>query len=99
MHPKRYRRTRMMNGRRVFIALSPPAQASAIVVAPPAVDSVDKRLYTVRKLCAATGASRSFIYRLLKDGALRRYKIYDTLYVSMTEFETLALMGGQQTIR
>lgn len=51
---------------------------------------IDKRLRTVKKMCAETGSSKSFIYALLKAGAIRRYKIQDVLYVSLAEFEALA---------
>lgn len=51
---------------------------------------VEKKLRTVKKLCAETGSSKTFIYDLLKARALRRYKIQDVLYVSLIEFEALA---------
>lgn len=50
----------------------------------------DRRLRTVKKMCEETGSSRSFIYTLLKAGAIRRYKIQDVLYISLVEFEALA---------
>lgn len=50
----------------------------------------DKRLRTVKKICQETGSSRTFIYDLLRGGALRRYKIQDVLYVSLAEFESIA---------
>lgn len=50
----------------------------------------DKRLRTLKKFCEETGSSKSFIYDLLRAGVLRRYKIQDVLYVSLTEFESVA---------
>lgn len=50
----------------------------------------DLRLRTVKRICAETGSSKTFIYDLLRAKALRRYKIQDVLYVSLAEFESIA---------
>jgi len=48
------------------------------------------RLTNVKKVTEQTGASRGFLNQLIREGKLHRYKIGRAMYISMTEFESLA---------
>ena len=50
-----------------------------------------KQLRTIKKAAAETGASQAFLRRLLMDGVLTTFKINTATYISMTEFESIAI--------
>lgn len=50
----------------------------------------DKKLRTIKKASAETGASISFFKQLIGEEKLTRYKIHSATYISMAEFERLA---------
>lgn len=53
--------------------------------------SVDKRLRTVKKAAQEIGSSPSFFRQLMYEGKLTPYKINRAVFVSLTEFEEIAL--------
>lgn len=54
-------------------------------------DTMRKHLRTIKKASAETGASIGFLQQLLTEGLLTRYKIKSATYISMTEFESIAI--------
>lgn len=54
------------------------------------MDTIDKKLRTIKRLHEECGISISFIKQLLRQGKLTRYKIGSATYVSLTEFEEIA---------
>lgn len=77
MHPKRYKRRRT--------AVSRP------FLLPFPTGPLDLRLMTIKKASQATGASERFLKQLLYDGRLCRYKINSATYISLAEFESIAI--------
>jgi hypothetical protein len=57
-----------------------------------------KQLRTVKKASAETGASQDFLRHLLMDGTLTTYKIKSATYISMEEFESIAIPIKKQKI-
>ena len=53
----------------------------------------NKNLRTLKKANAETGASISYFKQLIREGKLTRYKINTATYVSLVEFENLAIPG------
>lgn len=53
--------------------------------------TTEKLLRTVKKAAAETGASESFLKQLLEEGKLTRYKINTATYISLIEFENIAV--------
>lgn len=58
----------------------------------------DIRLRTIKKASQETGASTRFLEQLLTEGKLTRYKINSATYVSMAEFEGIAIPIKKQQI-
>lgn len=54
------------------------------------METSTKNLMTVKAISSRTGASISFIKKLLAEGRLKRYRINSAVYVSLLEFETIA---------
>ncbi|MBX2893969.1 MAG: hypothetical protein KF763_00900 [Cyclobacteriaceae bacterium] len=50
----------------------------------------NKQLMTVKAASIKTGASISFLKKLLQEGRLKRYRINSAVYLSLTEFEKIA---------
>lgn len=50
-----------------------------------------KELRSVKKASQLTGASERFLERLLNEGMLTRYKIKSATYISLVEFEQIAV--------
>lgn len=50
-----------------------------------------KHLRTLKKAHTETGASISYFKQLIREGKLIRYKINSATYISLTEFENLAI--------
>lgn len=59
----------------------------------------DKRLRTIKKAAQETGASTSFLRRLVREGKLNAYKIHSALYVSLAEFEAIATQVKKSSIQ
>lgn len=57
-----------------------------------------KELRTVKKAAEITGASESFLERLLSEGRLTRYKIKSATYISLVEFESIAIAVKKEKI-
>jgi hypothetical protein len=53
--------------------------------------AMSKQLVTVKKAHQTTGASVSFFKQLLRERKLTRYKINSATYVSLSEFESIAM--------
>lgn len=51
----------------------------------------NKNLRTIKKAHIETGVSISFFKQLLREGKLKRYKVNSATYISLTEFEKLAI--------
>ena len=49
------------------------------------------QLVTIKKASEITGSSASFFKQLLREGKLNRYKINSATFVSLLEFESLAM--------
>lgn len=56
------------------------------------METQDLRLRTIKRASAETGASQSFFKQLLREGKLTRYGVNSARYVSLTEFERLAIL-------
>lgn len=54
-----------------------------------------KHLRTLKAASAQYGPSISFFKKLVKEGKLRKYRIYRTAYISLVEFESLAIPADQ----
>lgn len=52
---------------------------------------MEKALRTIKKAAEITGASTSFLAQLLEEGKLTRYKINTATYISLVEFENIAI--------
>jgi len=52
----------------------------------------DKRLRTIKKASAEIGASTSFLRRLVREKKLTAYRVHTALYISLAEFEALAIV-------
>jgi hypothetical protein len=50
-----------------------------------------KHLRTLKAASAQVGPSISFFKKLVKQGRLRKYRIDRTAYISLVEFESLAI--------
>jgi hypothetical protein len=50
-----------------------------------------KKLTTIKKLSLDTGTSTSFIKQLIREGKLKRYRINSAVFISVNEFEQIAL--------
>lgn len=55
------------------------------------METQDKKLRTIKRLHEECGISISYIKQLLRQGKLTRFKIGSATYVSLTEFEQLAV--------
>lgn len=53
--------------------------------------AMEKALRTIKKAAEITGASTSFLTQLLEEGKLTRYKINTATYISLVEFENIAI--------
>jgi hypothetical protein len=58
----------------------------------------EKRLKTIKKASAETGASPRFLTQLIEEGKLTRFKINTATYISLTEFEEIAIPIKKQKI-
>ena len=52
---------------------------------------MDKQLKTIKKASEITGASERFLVQLVEEGKLTRYKINSATYISLVEFESIAV--------
>jgi hypothetical protein len=59
---------------------------------------MQKNLRTIKKAAAEIGISPRFLTQLLQEGRLTKYKINSAVYVSMTEFESIAIPIKKQKI-
>ena len=50
-----------------------------------------KNLRTVKKASQETGASQSYFRQLIREGKLKKYTINTAVYVSLNEFEKIAI--------
>lgn len=50
-----------------------------------------KHLRTLKAASEQLGPSISFFKKLVKEGKLRKYRIHRTAYISLAEFESLAI--------
>jgi len=57
-----------------------------------------KNLRTIKKACAETGASVAFLNQLLQEGKLTRFKINTATYISLEEFESIAIAVKKQKV-
>ena len=57
-----------------------------------------KQLRTIKLAAKETGASTSFLTQLIEEGKLTRYKINTATYISLTEFENIAIGIKKQKI-
>ena len=55
-----------------------------------------KNLVTIKKASEITGSSCSFFKQLIREKKLNRYKINTATFVSLIEFEYLALKNNEQ---
>lgn len=60
--------------------------------------TTEKALRTIRKAAEITGASERFFNQLLEEGKLTRYKINTATYISLIEFESIAIAIKKQKI-
>jgi hypothetical protein len=58
-----------------------------------------KNLRTIKKAASETGASVPFLNQLLQEGKLTRFKINTATYISMTEFESIAIPIKKQKLQ
>jgi hypothetical protein len=59
---------------------------------------MSKNLRTIKKAAAETGASIPFLNQLLQEGKLTRFKIKTATYISLAEFESIAVPIKKQKI-
>lgn len=52
---------------------------------------MEKALRTIKKAAEVTGASERFLVQLMEEGKLTRYKINTATYISLVEFESIAV--------
>lgn len=57
-----------------------------------------KNLRTIKRASEETGASESFLKKLLQEGVLKTYKIKTATYLSLAEFEEAAVVVKKQKI-
>lgn len=60
---------------------------------------MQKDLRTIKKACEITGASNSFLWQLIEEGKLTKYKINTATFISLIEFEQIATPIKKQKIQ
>jgi excisionase family DNA binding protein len=58
----------------------------------------DKRLKRVKLAAKELGTSRSFLYRLVRDGKLTGHRMKSALFISIAEFEQLTEKNNLKSI-
>ena len=59
---------------------------------------MERNLRTIKKAASETGASPRFLTQLIEEGKLTRFKINTATYISLTEFEQIAIPINKQKI-
>jgi hypothetical protein len=63
------------------------------------LNRMSKNLRTIKKAAAEIGASPRFLTQLLEEGKLTRFKINTATYISLEEFESIAIPIKKQKIQ